>query len=382
MFRLQENVPEIYVKASRDFQLFCRIYDVINNSIRFNAKSIDNLLNPMLASDRILPLLATKVGFFPKHEYNTNALREVISAFPFIVKYKGSKLGIEMALNVILKIENNYDQSFVFIDSEHSLVGIYTKNKIKGEDLLRDVLSYIIPIGYDLEVSTYVEKDLSDSPTQLGLQNNYDKVKVTSINNSIIVPDQGEANTITLRTLGSYTTSSVLNGNEEGYPQPTPLKYFDIEGTTIYGWSNYGANEYNHARIRELAFPNKNANNEIITDIHEDAFHGGYPLLRSIFIPIPNIGNEAFIGDAYEPNGLVTLVLGSDVTYIGRYAFGYQNALTSITIKATIPPILASITAFSDTNNCPIYVPAQSVELYRTATNWSAYASRIQAEVV
>ena len=272
MFRLQENVPEIYVKASRDFQLFCRIYDVINNSIRFNAKSIDNLLNPMLASDRILPLLATRVGFFPKHEYNTNALREVISAFPFIVKYKGSKLGIEMALNVILKIENNYDKSFVFIDSEHSLVGKKKKNKIKGEDLLRDVLSYIIPIGYDLEVSTYVEKDLSDSPTQLGLQNSYDKVNVISINNSIIIPDQGDANTITLRTLGSYTTSSVLNGDEQGYQEPLPLEYFDISGTTIYGFSEIGETEYSRGNIRELVLPAKNANNQIITSINNNAF--------------------------------------------------------------------------------------------------------------
>lgn len=216
MFRLQENVPEIYVKASRDFQLFCRIYDVINNSIRFNAKSIDNLLNPMLASDRILQLLATRVGFFPQHDYNTNALREVISAFPFIIKNKGSKLGIEMALNVILKIENNYDKSFVLIDTENSLVGIYTKNKIKGEDLLRDVLSYIIPIGYDLEVSTYVEKDLSDSPTQLVIDNSEQHLSVYDINNSIVIPDQGEANTITLRTLGSYTTAVVLNGDENG----------------------------------------------------------------------------------------------------------------------------------------------------------------------
>ena len=34
---------------------------------------------------------------------------------------------------------------------------------------------------------------------------------------------------------------------------------------------------------------------------------------------------------------------------------------------------------FNDTNDCPIYVPSESVEAYKAATNWSYYASRIQA---
>ena len=52
-----------------------------------------------------------------------------ISSFPYIVKYKGSKKGIEMALNVILKIENNYQESVVNIDAQNSIVNIYTKTK-------------------------------------------------------------------------------------------------------------------------------------------------------------------------------------------------------------------------------------------------------------
>ena len=214
MFRLQENVPEIYVKASRDFQTFCRIYDVINNTIRFNAKSLDNGLNPLQASDRILQLLTTRVGFFPSHEYNTLALRAVISAFPFIVKYKGSKIGIEMALNVVLKLENNYAPSFVVIDKTNSMIGIYTKNKIKGEDLLRDVLSYIIPIGYDIEVSTYIDVDLSQSPTQINIITSQQTIKITNRDNSIIIPNQLQSDNIEDRSCGGYTTTIVLNGEQ------------------------------------------------------------------------------------------------------------------------------------------------------------------------
>jgi hypothetical protein len=35
--------------------------------------------------------------------------------------------------------------------------------------------------------------------------------------------------------------------------------------------------------------------------------------------------------------------------------------------------------AFNNTNNCPIYVPAESVNAYKAASVWSNYASRIYA---
>jgi hypothetical protein len=36
--------------------------------------------------------------------------------------------------------------------------------------------------------------------------------------------------------------------------------------------------------------------------------------------------------------------------------------------------------AFQDTNNCPIYVPAESVDAYKAAArHWNDYADRIQA---
>lgn len=78
-------------------------------------------------------------------------------------------------------------------------------------------------------------------------------------------------------------------------------------------------------------------------------------------------------------NMILSIHISNTVTNISIRAFtGCQN-LTSVTIEATTPPTLANINAFSNTNNCPIYVPAESVEAYKSANNWSSYASRIQA---
>jgi hypothetical protein len=92
---------------------------------------------------------------------------------------------------------------------------------------------------------------------------------------------------------------------------------------------------------------------------------------------IPNgvnvIGQYAFDGCS----SMASCTIGSGVTSIGQFAFLNCSGLTSITCLAPTPPSIDSY-MFNTTNNCPIYVPASSLETYKSATNWSSYADRIQ----
>ena len=121
--------------------------------------------------------------------------------------------------------------------------------------------------------------------------------------------------------------------------------------------------------------------------------------LTSLTIPstVTSIGNYVFS----SCTGLTSLTLSEGITSIGQGAFGACTGLTSLTIPSTVTSIrnnafygctgLTSITclattppslttsSFTNTNECPIYVPSKSVETYKTATNWSSLASRIQA---
>ena len=81
---------------------------------------------------------------------------------------------------------------------------------------------------------------------------------------------------------------------------------------------------------------------------------------------------------AFENCGLTTIIIPSSVTTIGYGVFQGCSRLTRVIVNATTPPTLDA-NVFNNTNNCPIYVPAESVEAYKTANNWSTYASRIFA---
>ena len=98
--------------------------------------------------------------------------------------------------------------------------------------------------------------------------------------------------------------------------------------------------------------------------------------LSSINIPnsVTIIGDYAF----RHCHGLTSVAIPYNVTSIGIQAFYGCSGFTSVLVQATTPPTLGGI-AFDNTNNCPIYVPSESLEAYKAATNWVGYASRIQS---
>lgn len=99
--------------------------------------------------------------------------------------------------------------------------------------------------------------------------------------------------------------------------------------------------------------------------------------LTSVTIPnsVTSIGQQAF---SYC-SGLANVTIGSGVTSIGNQAFGNCSGLESVTVEATTPPTLGGTNVFYNTNDCPIYVPAESVEIYKATQYWSNYPLRIQA---
>lgn len=94
-------------------------------------------------------------------------------------------------------------------------------------------------------------------------------------------------------------------------------------------------------------------------------------------VVIPNSVEEILLYACANCNALREVEIGTGITLIDNAVFENSRSLTKLTIHATTPPRLLSAGMFTIYIN--IYVPAESVEAYKAATNWSALASYIQA---
>ena len=167
--------------------------------------------------------------------------------------------------------------------------------------------------------------------------------------------------------------NSVVTIGDSAFSGCTKLSSIEIPNSVI----SIGNRAFNNCRsATNITIGNS------VTTIGNYAFSGADNVNNtSVVIPssVTTIGEGAFYGWSY----LASVIIPSSVTYIGDSAFAYCRRLTSITVEAETPPTLQTKyetnEAFYFTNDCPIYVPAASVDTYKAASGWSTYASRIQA---
>ena len=88
---------------------------------------------------------------------------------------------------------------------------------------------------------------------------------------------------------------------------------------------------------------------------------------------VTKIGEIAF----YYCTSLTSVTIPDSVTSIGKWAFAVCSSLTSVYCKPTTPPAGGSCMFYSNASGREIYVPAASVEAYKSAEYWSDYASDI-----
>ena len=88
-FRIKDSVPEIYLKESRDFQLLCDLYDLVNSGVKFDIDTITHLSDTNFCRGAMLRLLQEKLGLTLRDEVTDDTLRKILKCFPFIIRNKG-----------------------------------------------------------------------------------------------------------------------------------------------------------------------------------------------------------------------------------------------------------------------------------------------------
>lgn len=153
MIKVGKLVPEVYYRESRDFQLFGRSYDIIFNYLKTN---IDLINNPLSKDLSLLTL--NKLGFFPKRSYADDLLATLCRSYANIIKNKGSKYGVELAVKTILKgagIVSSDNPTYYIPDVEPGEpLEIYLSDSLTSAEmvLLEELFDYILPIGSDVQV--------------------------------------------------------------------------------------------------------------------------------------------------------------------------------------------------------------------------------------
>ena len=224
-------------------------------------------------------------------------------------------------------------------DSSHRFIGWYI-----GEDLISTEPTYTFTITESgtLNINGVFEV----RKLVVNCINPFGYIVLTNVN--------GDEYTVNL-SIGE----NVYEGDVEG---------FEIDNITNLRVAGHPVDDYNISFIDAHELTSW-------TTIKTNSFKG-CQYLTTIILPdtITTIEDRAIQGCTR----MEYITLPASITNIGYQAMNVNQALTSITCLATTPPTLG-ISAFYYTNNCPIYVPADSVNAYKTANRWSSYADRIQA---
>jgi len=218
--------------------------------------------------------------------------------------------------------------------------------------------------------------------------------------------------TFGLSYFADYETSG-FGGDEENYARTATLKQVlfgsNVTGINAFAFASCYSLEtitlpnsittigsdafYDCRSLVSVVIPNS------ITSIGQMAFSVCYSLM-SVLIPmgVTSIGTSAFsacgrLASVLVPNRVVSIAtnafascyslksvtLPDSITSIGSTAFYNCLACKNYKIRATTPPTLASTKAFYGIiSSCKILVPSASLSAYKTATNWSTYASYME----
>ncbi len=110
---------------------------------------------------------------------------------------------------------------------------------------------------------------------------------------------------------------------------------------------------------------------DTLTSIGNSCF-GGCSLLAEIEIPegITAIGSNTF----HTCQSLEKVILPSTIESIGDSAFFYCTSLNELIVRAITPPV-ANNGSLYNYDSATLYVPAGSVEAYRSANNWGLFTN-------
>lgn len=207
MFRCALNTPEVYSSLSRDFQLFCNVFDASHG---MSKAYIDSLIRATSTSDcdtSLLPLLCSKIGLFIDMDIDGDDLRMVLCALPQIIRNKGSIVAMQWTINLLHRYFGRGEAlPLLKINKGTMEVEIHCYDVISYERLLVQMLQLIAPAG--MSVTSMI-------------------IKKPSSRTSLIVKD-----TVTATGISDSAGGVIYSGDETYTEHSSDIRYAVIEYPT------------------------------------------------------------------------------------------------------------------------------------------------------
>lgn len=156
IFNLTKHyVPEVY-SDSRDFRVFLRMIEVLSTVTKYNADHYPDLYDPSDCPDNLLENLASLVGY---KDYDIglklNENRIIIKYFPYLIRNRGSELGIKLASALSLNTYGDPDEIFtldnLYIDFDYEKGIIYVYYP-KESAIRKSLIEVVRPVGMTVQM--------------------------------------------------------------------------------------------------------------------------------------------------------------------------------------------------------------------------------------
>lgn len=191
MIYTRDLVPYAYSK-SREYQVFCKLLDLVINASKSEVDNFVNLINPDKCPDHMLPLLASYVGYNYDYNERYSANRIIIKHYNNLIRNRGNQIGIGLAIALAITATGAFDDIDLVslfriqYDRETNTINIYLYyNKYLSK--VKDLIEVVRPAGTRIRIvpaesiSTIDQIAISDYITHENMEDYYgsNRYKVT-----------------------------------------------------------------------------------------------------------------------------------------------------------------------------------------------------------